>query len=123
MKNLKVIFSLYFVLVVVSLTTAAMGLEGTASKIKPCPEGQECIAQRKELREQRRKNILEKKCHGDSACEAQMKQKFEEKRAKIQEAMSQCEQGDETCRKEVRQKMIRDFKEKRQANQMNQNIK
>lgn len=126
MRKLKVIFGLYFVLVAISLTSAARAVDESGSeqrKRKPCPEGQECMAQSKEHREERRKKILEEKCHGDSACEAQMKQKFEEKRAKIQQAMNQCTQGDEACRKEVRQKMIREFKEKRLANQKNRNVK
>lgn len=111
MKTLKVIFGLYAVAITLILANAAMAVEGTQN------------GEHKQMREERRKKFLEEKCHGDSACEAQMKQKFEEKRAKIQEAMNQCAQGDEACRKEVRQKMIREFKEKRQENQKNPNVK
>lgn len=104
MNKLKLVFALYALLFGAALyTNIALAEESQREK------GQQ-------FREERRKKILEEKCHGDASCEAEMKRKFEEKRKKIHQAMEQCGQ-DETCRKETRQKMIQEFKEKRKEHQ------
>jgi hypothetical protein len=116
MKSLKVIFGMYAVVITLVLANAAMALEDSKpdelKNKKPCPPGQECITERKQIREERRKKILEEKCHGDAACEANMKQKFQEKQAKVKAAMEQCG-NDQNCRKETKQKMRHEFREKR----------
>jgi len=114
MKKLKFVFGLYAVMVSMLLSFAATAEEAQRQHKKPCPPGEECVAQRKQLREERRQKKLEEKCHGDQACESKMKQKFEERRAKVKAAIEQkCGQNPtQECRQSVRKQMIQEFKEK-----------
>jgi hypothetical protein len=73
-----------------------------------------------EMREQRRQHFLQEKCHGDTKCEADMKQKFEAKRAEVKaEIDQQCKPDDKVCRRDAFKKIRGEMKEKHQAEHQN----
>lgn len=74
---------------------------------------------RKEHREELKKDFLDKRCKGDKACEADLKQKFEEKKAEKKAEIDQKCGQDEACRKAERQKIIQNLKEKRDERKQN----